>query len=379
LLIEGWRFVPHSYALVAQSHCLSLLRRSDIDLRFLDLPYYYDTWQRTRGVFAPYQEQALVELRAPEAGFIPDAIFSVRAEGHDFSAPRSGRKFVFGTPEYRVLKEESLGGVRSGADITESISIVTPSRWSALAYEHFGIPLERVHVVPHGIDPAVLHPDERSRTATRNSMGTADNYVYMSAGVMTWNKGIDVLLRAFAHVVATEPDVRLFLKGVDALFPSKQFVRKLLDDLPSRAREAVVSKLIYNGHTFSSGEMANLLRAADVYVSSYRAEGFNLPVLEAMACGVPVICTSGGATDDFTDPSLVKRIHSQHARQRLNATQFGDIRVPDLGHLIELMRDASRNRDQMREMGARAAEHVQQTFTWDAVTGLLLERLFPDL
>ena len=30
-------------------------------------------------------------------------------------------------------------------------------------------------------------------------------------------------------------------------------------------------------------------------------------------------------------------------------------------------------------MGARAAEHVQQTFTWDAVTGLLLERLFPDL
>ena len=36
LVVEGWRFLPHSYALVAQSHCLSLARRDDIELRFID-------------------------------------------------------------------------------------------------------------------------------------------------------------------------------------------------------------------------------------------------------------------------------------------------------------------------------------------------------
>jgi len=43
------------------------------------------------------------------------------------------------------------------------------------------------------------------------------------------------------------------------------------------------------------------------------------------------------------------------------------------------MRDASRKRGEMREMGVRAAEHVRQTLTWEAVTRLLLSRLFPDL
>ena len=40
LLVEGWRFIPHSYALVAQAHCLSLLRRNDVELRFRDLPFH---------------------------------------------------------------------------------------------------------------------------------------------------------------------------------------------------------------------------------------------------------------------------------------------------------------------------------------------------
>ena len=109
LLVEGWRLIPHSYALVAQSHCLCLLQREDVELRFADLPYYYDTWRRTRGVFTPEQERALAALRSPEVGFAPQATFSLHAERPDFTAPASGHKFVFGTPEYRVLKTENRG------------------------------------------------------------------------------------------------------------------------------------------------------------------------------------------------------------------------------------------------------------------------------
>jgi glycosyltransferase involved in cell wall biosynthesis len=42
-----------------------------------------------------------------------------------------------------------------------------------------------------------------------------------------------------------------------------------------------------------------LYNVADAYVTPYRAEGFNLPALEAQACGTPVVATRGGATDDF--------------------------------------------------------------------------------
>jgi glycosyltransferase involved in cell wall biosynthesis len=377
VLIEGWRFIHHSYALVAQSHCLCLLRHDEIDLRFRDLPFHSEAWKATPGIFTPEQERALAGLVAPEPTFAPEATFTLRPESPDFGAPIAGRKLAFGTAEYRILTEENRRGLNSAADVADTVDVVTPSRWTALAFERFGMPPERIHVVPHGIDPAVLHPDEESRLATRKSMGLQDHCVYLSVGAMTWNKGLDILLQAFARVIETEPRARLVLKGADALYPSKDFVREVLDELPAKARQAVAERLVYEGRTLSSQGMAHLYRAADCYVSPYRAEGFNMPVLEAMACGVAVLCTAGGPTDEFTEPAFARRIRSLPLRKRLNETETGDALEPDLEHLIELMRDAARGRDATPEAGARAAAHAARHFTWDAVTDELIAQLLP--
>jgi hypothetical protein len=50
LLVQGWRFIHHSYALVAQAYCVSLLRRGDVELRFEDLPFAAPGWQPSRGI-----------------------------------------------------------------------------------------------------------------------------------------------------------------------------------------------------------------------------------------------------------------------------------------------------------------------------------------
>jgi glycosyltransferase involved in cell wall biosynthesis len=377
LLVEGWRFLPHSYALVAQAHCLCIARHADVDLRFVDLPFYSETWKPARGIFSADEERVLSALRAPEASFSPEATFTLRPERPDFSAPRAGRKFAFGTAEYRVLSEDNRAGLRSAAEVAGAVDVVTPSRWTALAFERFGFAPERVHVVPHGIDPLLFQPDEASRHRTREALGVHDAFVYLSVGAMTWNKGLDVLLAAFAHVVESEPDVRLVLKGTDALYPSRELVREVLGDLSAGVREAVIARLIYEGRTFSAPAMAGLLRAADCYVSPYRAEGFNMPVLEAMACGVPVLCTAGGPTDDFTDPGFAQPIRSVPTPRRLSERETGDALEPDLGHLVELMLGAVRQREAMREAGVRGAAHAARHFTWEAVTEKLLARLLP--
>ena len=375
LLIEGWRFIPHSYALVAQSLCLCLLRRDDVALRFADLPYY-DTWCKTPGLFAAHQESALAALCPPELDFAPDATFTMRPERPDLSAPRSGRRFAFGTAEYRVLTEANRSGLRSGAEVPDTVSVIAPSRWSALAYERFGLPRERIHVVPLGIDPAMMRPDAAARNATRAALGLQNGFVYLSLGAMTWNKGLDVLLAAFARVAETERDARLFLKGVDAVYRSMDLVRHVLGRLPVRARETVAARLHYNGDTYPSRMMADLLRAADVYASPYRAEGFNMPVLEAVACGVPVICTAGGPTDEFTEEPFARRIRSTQAQVKFDATEVGDYLEPDVDHLVELMRQASRTRDDAARIGATGGAYVAQHFSWERVTGRLVDVLF---
>lgn len=377
LLIEGWRFIHHSYALVAQSHCLCLLDRPEITLRFRDLPYYYDTWRRTRAIFSSFDEERLAAIASPEAQFRPDATLSMRAERPDFSAPEHGRKFVFGTPEHRVLLAQNTGAIRSAHDVAETVDVITPSRWTALAYHRFGFPADRVHVVPHGIDPRIVQPDATSRSASRKALGVSHCFVFMSVGAMTPNKGIDLLLRAFDEVARAEPDAWLLLKGADGLYPSKEFLRASMMELPSDARERVARRLIYRGETYSSRNMAAFMRAADCYVAPYRAEGFNMPVLEAAASGVAVICTAGGPTDEFTQPSFAARIRSHIVPQPLSPTQTGEALAPDLGHLIELMRDAAADRVTTQQRGATAAQYVAQRLTWDAVTERLLNAMFP--
>ena len=139
-----------------------------------------------------------------------------------------------------------------------------------------------------------------------------------------------------------------------------------------------LGRLIYLGERSRHKWMAELLRAADFYVAPYLAEGFNLPVLEAAACGAPAICTAGGPTDDFTEPSFAWRIRSQLAGVRLRSGQIGECLKPDEEHLRELRRQAVRERSRARAIGAVGAAHAARDYTWDRVTERLLGCCFRD-
>jgi len=372
LLIQGWRFIHHSYALVAQAHSLSLLRRGDVELRFQDLPFATPEWRPSRGILDPDDERALAELRGPDASFVPESTLRF---ARNFTRPPSGRVFVFDTPEFRALRPGVVRKLRAGAEAADRVHMLVPSLWAAEAYLRFGIAPERVHVVPHGVDPRVLHPDQQRRTETRQRLGVDESFVFMSVGAMSQNKGIDLLLRAFARIAESHADARLVLKGADDLYVSRNSVQRALEALSTADREAAASRIVYLGDRRSARDMADLLRAANVYVSPYLAEGFNLPVLEAAACGVPVICTGGGATDDFTAPSYAWRIRSCTEVVRTDMGFVGEVLQPDVDHLIELMRQAVRERDSARRMGAAGAAYVAQSFTWDRVTEQLADVL----
>jgi glycosyltransferase involved in cell wall biosynthesis len=373
LLVQGWRFIHHSYALVAQSHCVSLQRRGDVDLRFEDLPYHKASWQATKGILDAADEAILSALRGPEASFAPDVTLRFAP---DFSAPRIGRKFIFDTPEFRVLRPALTRALRSAGGVPDSVHVITPSHWTAETYRQFGLPEERIHVVPLGVDPRIFRPDEGRRAAMRTELGVDDRLVFLHVGGMTGNKGVDTLLRAFARTLATAPEACLVLKGVDDLYASHDLLQQTLATLPAKDRQAVAGRLIYLGERKPAQWIADLLRAADFYVAPYLADGFNLPVLEAGACGVPVICTAGGPTDDFTDPSFAWHIRSRLVRVRISEHQVGEALQPDLDHLVELMLRAVSQRDEARRMGTAGAAHVARNYTWDRVTDRLFGVLF---
>ena len=372
IVIEGWRGMHHSYALVAQSHALCLLGRADLDLRYRDLPLFSEHWRHTGGVFTPEQERRIAAIPSAVDTFAPDVTWSLRPEVPDFTDPVVGCRMVFGTPECRVLPRVVVERYGNAAKLSPSIGVVTPSRWTAAAYERFGFDAQRVHVVPHGVDPDVMRPDEHARIAARQALKADDAFVFMSIGAMTPNKGIGMLLAAFGMVAEHHPHARLVLKGADALYPSQDFLRSALLALPSGVRERVASRLLYQGKTLSTRQMATFMQAADCYVAPYIAEGFNMPVLEAAACGVPVIVTAGGPTDEFTTPSFADYVQSAIVPASLPDGQAGEALAPDRDHLIGLMKAAVADPQGMRRRGAAGARHVHAHFTWEAMTERLL-------
>ena len=139
-----------------------------------------------------------------------------------------------------------------------------------------GVRPDRVHVVPNGVNPDLFRPREDVETVPGRIVSTA------SADVPV--KGLSFLLEAVAKV-RTERDAHLVVVGKPREDgPTQADVRRLgLDD-------AV---------TFRSGleedEVARLLATAEIAVVPSIYEGFSLPAVEAMATGLPLVATTGGA------------------------------------------------------------------------------------
>jgi len=106
VVIEGWRFLPHSYALWSQYLCLDLLARPGISLYHLDAPMADARWTPTRGVLAPEQEAALAAIPAPPPGLRPDVLVRLKFP-YDFSPSPAAKTIVVATAEYGMVPATS--------------------------------------------------------------------------------------------------------------------------------------------------------------------------------------------------------------------------------------------------------------------------------
>jgi glycosyltransferase involved in cell wall biosynthesis len=376
LCIEGWRFLSHSYSIVNQWQLLSLMKRKDLALYHRDLPFYMPQWTATRGLFSADDEGKIAALTPASEQTRFDALLRICAP-FNLDTIDGQRTIVFGTTETRSLSPNLFS---STYDVTalsqrEELTIITPSRWSQEGFLRHGFTSDQVKIIPHGVAVHVFFPDVEKRLETKHNLNLS-GFVFANFSAMTYNKGLDILLRAFAIICETHPDCHLLLKGSDSLYPSRSMLEETLSALPATMRQFVAARISYIGSVLSMTDMANMYRAADCYVSPYRAEGFNLPPLEAAACGTPVICTAGGSTDDFMEEHFALKI-SASPRILLGEERVQEFLEPDLDHLVVLMRQAVEDNGWRQQAARAGAAHVATHLTWDRVTDRLCDVLFP--
>jgi glycosyltransferase involved in cell wall biosynthesis len=376
ILIEGWRFIPHSYSVVNQFQCLELLKRADVQIYHKDIAYYQEAWQPITGLFNKPQELLLKAIPNVPSNNQIDTVFRITYP-YDISDSEAHRTCVFGTSEFMQVPDNMLKSNSSlrEAHSSSSCTIITPSNWSQKGFIRGGADPERLVVIPLGVDTDIFKPlSYEERQKLRTDLGW-DGFIFLNLGAMTSNKGVQILLKAFAAIASDYPDTKLVLKGLDSLYLSKDFLDQNIGGLTQDEFNKVKGRLIYIGNTVPFSKIVQLYQAADAYVSPYLAEGFNMPVLESISCGLPVICTKGGPTDDFTTPMSTLHIDSTLHETQLAQGYTGFLLVPDLEHLIELMKQVIEDQSFVTQARKTGHEFVKTHFTWRAVVDQLLNVL----
>ena len=220
-------------------------------------------------------------------------------------------------------------------------SVITVSESSARdVRRELGVPDDRLHVVPVGVDPSRFHPRPEVPVVPGSILTTA------SADVPV--KGLSHLLEAVAKLRVERPGVTLTVVGRQRPGSTAQ---QLLDRFD--LRDAV---------TFATGvdddELIRLIRSAAVVAVPSLYEGFSLPAVEAMACGRPVVATTGGALPEVvgTDGETGRLVPPGDAEALRGAIQ-------------DLLDDPAK----AVQMGLAGRRRALERFTWEATARRTVE------
>jgi glycosyltransferase involved in cell wall biosynthesis len=287
----------------------------------------------------------------------------------DLSPARAGRLAIIQPWEFGAIPTGWLGPLAANVD-----ELWVPSEHVRRMYVEAGVDAERVVTIPNGVDLEVFRPDGPERDVPEAGEGTR----FLFVGGLIGRKGADVLFDAWCEAFAGRDDVTLVLKDFGANDIYRNSGRE-----PIRAHvdSGALPRVVLIDEDLSTDEVAALYRACDVLVHPYRGEGFAMPVLEAMACGLPVIATAGGPTDEFLPDDAGWRISSQRAdfpEDRIDTLETHGrpwVLEPDRAHLVTLLRQADEASDDELKARGRAGRAAAQHLSWDAVATLYQERI----
>jgi glycosyltransferase involved in cell wall biosynthesis len=163
--------------------------------------------------------------------------------------------------------------------------VLTPSDpVSASVTERLGVPAAQVLTVPHGVEPpAPVGPERLASVSSRYRLGQR---VVLYPAITYGHKDHVTLIRAFARVARSRPDVTLVLTG--GAGPAEQPVIEAI-------RDSGVGEQIRRTGRIPWDDLHGLYGLATVVAVPSRFEGFGAPALEAMAAGVPVLAADATA------------------------------------------------------------------------------------
>lgn len=198
-------------------------------------------------------------------------------------------------PHFFTTKDRAWHqAVRPGKTLSDARAVIVPSESTKRdLVSVLGIDGKKIQVIPHGIDHEIFRPKILAQDHGIRSQYKLPKKYILFMGTIEPRKNIHALLDAFEQVRATDLELKLVLAGGPGWKSA---------DILERIKQT--NGVQYLGYVPAEHRPA-LYRGAEVFVFPSIYEGFGLPVLEAMACGTPVITSHTSSLPEITEDAAI--------------------------------------------------------------------------
>ncbi len=254
--------------------------------------------------------------------------------------------FFLDRPEMADRQARTAFARRAGRDIRSADGVVTVSEFTRCqVLERFGARESRVVAIPHGLaEEWRREPPRAGLDQVRQELGLPRRFL-LFVGALEPRKNLPRLIEAVAVLSARGVRTPLIVVGR----PGGDSER-ITDMLPRRGLTSLVRVLGY----LDEDRVRSLYRLATVFVYPSLLEGFGLPVIEAMASGVPVAASNTSAIPEVAGGA---------------ALLFDPLRAEDIAEKVGLLWEDEAFRKSLIEKGRRRAE----AFDWRKTAASTLE------
>jgi glycosyltransferase involved in cell wall biosynthesis len=297
------------------------------------------SWAIRRAVAALHAAEPIDLVEATEAGALwladprrsPPLVMRLHGDGYMF-AKYSGQPIPVGMRLSRQLTNRAL---------RRANGVTAPSRFQSSAFaQALGWREDRIHVTPNPISPQLL---SRALLQERVEPGQ-DSCTVLYAGRLEYCKGVLPLLRSVPLVASAFPAVRYLIAGGRHTSIDDAQLGQALDVDGVRRRVHLLGHLHWP-------QLIELYAQATIFVAPSFYESFGISILEAMACGLPVVATTAGGIPEVVEDGVTGLLVPPGDPQALAQAATSLLRDPAL----------------RQRMGQAGRERVLSSFTVERV------------
>lgn len=254
--------------------------------------------------------------------------------------------------------------------------IWVPSEWqkkytfSQMINDDLYADTSKIKIVPEGIDVNRFYFSEEKF----NLRNESKKFTFLIIGRWEYRKATLEMIKAFYNVFKNYDNIQLLILGDNPFdWQKKHTVKEKLKEYNLECENIIpISKL-------NDKQYVDLIQSSHVFLSCSRSEGWNLPLIEAIACGIPSICSNWSGQLEFAQNTASKLVPIK----KFLPAKFddpsrhcpGEYAEPDFEQLENIIFDVFNSYHKYEEKAKKSAKYIRENFNWKRSTDIAFNNL----